>query len=272
MFEYLKNPLCLSVILSVGWSARIKTHLQSWAGLSLQKEEQCFYLPEIHLPACLPPLPLLAGKTPVLGKKNLKIWPQIKIIATYPSVQLWLNSYCFLGSRLFLFSEHTLTWCSCCSRLNWLPVRETFQKRSTAVRVLLQVYFFKVSIIGLQFYFLFFTSSFYFLPTSIVCPTLTVSTEALFPNLSLCLYGSVYSVMAVGYVHVPLLLPSCPVPSLFLLKCIFLQTFFGISYNQPAVLLLYYFYVYFLFLYSFTPWLSVCSVVYIWVCLRNFPK
>lgn len=47
--------------------------------------------------------------------------------------------------------------------------------------------------------------------------------------------------MAIGYVHVPLLLPSCPVPSLFLLKCIFLQTFFGISYNQPAVLLLFYF-------------------------------
>lgn len=67
-----KNPLCLSVILSVGWSARIKTHLQSSGGLSLQKEERCFYLPEIHLPACLPPLPLLAGKTPVLEKKNSK--------------------------------------------------------------------------------------------------------------------------------------------------------------------------------------------------------
>lgn len=35
-------------------------------------------------------------------------------------------------------------------------MKETFQKRSTAVWVLLQVYFFKVSIIGLQFYFLFF--------------------------------------------------------------------------------------------------------------------
>lgn len=205
-------------------------------------------------------------------KKKLKIWTQIKITATYPSVQLWPNSSSFLGSRLFLFSEHTLTWCSCCSRLNWLPVKETFQKRSTAVWVLLQVYFFKVSIIGLQFSFLFFyfqlllPSYFHRLPHSNCFYLGLVSKSS---PLSVWV---VYSVMAIGYVHVPLLLPSCPVPSLFLLKCIFLQTFFGISYNQPAVLLLFYFYVYFLFLYSFTPWLSVCSVVYIWVCLRNFPK
>lgn len=260
MLVWIPKKPSLPLSNSLSWLKRQNKNTPAILRWAVPAERRTVFLLTWNSPACVSSTTSSAcWKNTCSGEKNLKIWPQIKIIATYPSVQLWPNSYCFLGSRLFLFSEHTLTWCSCCSRLNWLPVRETFQKRSTAVWVLLQVYFFKVSIIGLQFYFLFFTSSFYFLPTSIVCPTLTVSTEALFPNLSLCLYGSVYSVMAVGYVHVPLLLPSCPVPSLFLLKCIFLQTFFGISYNQPAVLLLYY-------------WLSVCSVVYIWVCLRNFPK